>query len=307
MPRAGVSIKSLLATASALSLHFPVARSSLSIAQPQPLSRNTRAAFLVPRAGFELQAAAPSLLGFASQRHRSRAFTSMGFNLDPATKTDHPLQTSPPQAGLRWAPPAGTKVRVVLGSKSTTRKLLLSALGVVYDTISPDIDEKAIRTEVPEALVLALANAKADALLQRPEVTANREDDTTTLLLTCDQVVVHEGRILEKPEDAVQAEGYIKGYGRAPCSTVGGIVVTNLESGKRVEALDGASIHFKDIPQNIISDLIKAGDVFYCAGGLMVEAPEIQPYLVKIEGSMDSVMGLSRKITADLLSKALQS
>lgn len=231
----------------------------------------------------------------------------MGFNLDPKTKTDHPLQTSPPQDGLRWSPASSGNVRIILGSKSATRKLLLSSLGVKYEIVSPDIDEKAIRHDAAEDLVLALAHAKADALMQRPEVMSNRQQGTTTLLLTCDQVVVHEGKILEKPEDAQQAETYIKGYGRAPCSTIGGIVVTNVDNGKRVESLDKASIFFQDIPQEIITGLIKAGDVFYCAGGLMVEAPEIQPYLVKIEGSMDSVMGLSRCITAELLSKALEA
>lgn len=55
-------------------------------------------------------------------------------------------------------------------------------------------------------------------------------------------------------------------------------MVTNVDTGKRFEALDEARIFFEEIPDKIVKDLIKAGDVFYCAGGLMVEAPEIQPY-----------------------------
>jgi septum formation protein len=101
-----------------------------------------------------------------------------------------------------------------------------------------DIDEKAIRHEAPQRLVLDLAHAKADAILaqlqqqqqgqqqgqQRPGVQAaqaqqqggptNAGSSSSSssssravggYLITCDQVVVHEGRIREKPEDAAEA------------------------------------------------------------------------------------------------------
>jgi len=231
----------------------------------------------------------------------------MAFQLPKLEDTDHSLQTGPKAAGLRWTPPASAgPVSVILGSKSATRNLLLSSLGVEYKVITPDIDEKAIRFDSPDQLVLALAHAKADALLERDEVKEVNGGVGTVLLVTCDQVVVHEDKILEKPESKDEAERFIKGYGRAPCSTVGGIVVTNLSTGRRFESLDRASIHFREIPDEVAKGLIEAGDVFYCAGGLMVEAPEIQPFLVKIEGSMDSVMGLGRSVTADLLTRALE-
>ena len=52
---------------------------------------------------------------------------------------------------------------------------------------------QAIRSDVPEELVIALANAKADALLQRPQLQVGSAGEpseaiTTTLLVTCDQV-----------------------------------------------------------------------------------------------------------------------
>ena len=123
---------------------------------------------------------------------------------------DHPLQTSPAADGIRWSPAASAKgpVRVILGSKSSTRRLLLSSMGVEYEMLNPEIDEKAIRDKEAEKLVLALAHAKADALLKREEVKEATEG--TTLLVTCDQVVVYEGKILEKPEDAAEAQRFIR-------------------------------------------------------------------------------------------------
>jgi len=131
--------------------------------------------------------------------------------------------------------------------------------------------------------------------------------DETVLLVTSDQVVVHEGKILEKPESADEARSFIKGYGSSPCSTVGCTAVTNLRSGKRCQVVDIASIFFDPIPDSVIEDMLSDEDpmVFKCAGGLMVEDPRIQPYLVKIEGGMDSVMGMGKRVTRGLLNDAL--
>jgi predicted house-cleaning NTP pyrophosphatase (Maf/HAM1 superfamily) len=63
-------------------------------------------------------------------------------------------------------------------------------------------------------------------------------------LITCDQVVLHKGCILEKPEDEGEARRMIAGYAEAPASTVGSTVVTHVRSGKRVERVDTATVCF---------------------------------------------------------------
>lgn len=91
-----------------------------------------------------------------------------------------------------------------------------------YKAIKADIDEKAIRHTDPRQLVALLAEAKAEAL--RPQVESLRAEfdhdaDSSSsgrdlILITCDQVVTHEGRILEKPENEAEARSFIEGYGR---------------------------------------------------------------------------------------------
>jgi septum formation protein len=85
-----------------------------------------------------------------------------------------------------------------------------------YEVIKADIDEKAIRHDTPTKLVLALAHAKADAIIaqlkqqqqqqqQEAAAAAGQPGSDVGLLITCDQVVVHEGQIREKPEDVAEA------------------------------------------------------------------------------------------------------
>ena len=72
--------------------------------------------------------------------------------------------------------------------------------------VTADIDERAIgdRTHNPEALVLELARAKATAICEKLGRQASK-----ALLVTCDQVVLHEGKIMEKPtsEEEVSMPG----------------------------------------------------------------------------------------------------
>ena len=116
-------------------------------------------------------------------------------------------------------------------------------------------------------------------------------------------MVVHEGKILEKPEDEAEARRFIEGYARAPASTVGAIAVTQVSTGKMEIEVDKADIFFTPIPAKTIDDLIQEGEVFWCAGGLMVEHELITPHVVKIEGTMDGVMGLPKARVLNLLSK----
>ena len=76
--------------------------------------------------------------------------------------------------------------------------------GFSYEVAKADIDEKAIRHPDPQTLVLRLAHAKAAAVIAKLEAAGG---GGSGLLVTCDQVVLHEGRILEKPEDAEEVRG----------------------------------------------------------------------------------------------------
>ena len=76
-----------------------------------------------------------------------------------------------------------------------------------YEVMKADIDEKAIRHDEPRQLVMSLAHAKADALVQQLQAQQQDGVDSSpaTYLITCDQVVVHDGQIREKPEDVAEA------------------------------------------------------------------------------------------------------
>ncbi|KAM0918011.1 hypothetical protein ACQ4PT_009379 [Festuca glaucescens] len=118
-------------------------------------------------------------------------------------------------------------------------------------------------------------------------------------------VVVHEGIISEKPSTKEEARQFLKGYSGGHVSTVGGVVVTNLTTGKKLGSLDKAEVYFHDIPEEVIEKLIDEGVVFRVAGGLLLEHPLTLPFVEAVVGSSDSVMGLSKDVANKLIHEAL--
>ncbi|XP_015071340.1 maf-like protein DDB_G0281937 isoform X3 [Solanum pennellii] len=195
--------------------------------------------------------------------------------------------------------------KLILGSSSTARKKILGDMGYEFTTMSADIDEKAIRKEKPEDLVMALAEAKAEAIIPRVSIGESEGDAESTLLITCDQVVVYEGVIREKPSSEAEARQFMKDYANGQAATVSSVLVTNLTTGSRRGEWDKVEIYFHDIPDQVIDKLIEEGIVLYAAGGLIIEHPLVLPYIKEVVGSTDSVMGLPKALTERLIKEVL--
>ncbi|KAL7579765.1 hypothetical protein ACA910_021902 [Epithemia clementina (nom. ined.)] len=222
---------------------------------------------------------------------------------------------------------------ILLGSASFTRKLILDEMGIPFHIVVRPIDEKGIgdRTkDDPADLVLRLGQAKMNHLVH--EIQSGRCQDelskitttttTTTatatlfsnhaynyLVMTGDQVVTCHGQIMEKAESVEQACDFVAEYGQHSPSTVGSCVLTHIPTGLQVSGVDTATIYFdtdklrgREDAEALIQQLLDdQAPVLSCAGALMVEHELVQPYITKIEGTVDSVMGLSKPLVQQLL------
>ncbi|XP_011012328.1 PREDICTED: maf-like protein DDB_G0281937 isoform X4 [Populus euphratica] len=195
--------------------------------------------------------------------------------------------------------------KLILGSASFSRRKILEEMGYEFTISTADIDEKSIREEKPEDLVMTLAEAKADTILQKLPISDYTKDAEPTLLITADQVVVYEGVIREKPASKEEAWEFIKGYSGGHAATVGSVLVTNLKTGFRKGEWDRVEIYFHEIPDEVIEKLIDEGIVLRVAGGLIIEHPLLLPYIKEVVGTTDSVMGLPKALTKKLIEEAL--
>ncbi|KAI3903191.1 hypothetical protein MKW98_031845 [Papaver atlanticum] len=196
--------------------------------------------------------------------------------------------------------------KIILGSSSKSRKDILTEMGYDFTIMTADIDEKEIRMEKPEDLVMALAEAKANGIITRIQTTdCSEKNAEPALLITADTVVVYEGVIREKPSSKEEARQFIKGYSGGRAATVGSVLVTNLTTGTRRGEWDRVEIYFREIPDEVIEKLVDEGVVLYVAGGIIIEHPLILPFIEKVEGTTDSVMGLPKTLTEKLIHEVL--
>mmetsp|Transcript_8974 Transcript_8974/g.19085 ORF Transcript_8974/g.19085 Transcript_8974/m.19085 type:complete len:308 (+) Transcript_8974:121-1044(+) len=222
-----------------------------------------------------------------------------------ATNTEATMMITNPMKKL------GLPTPLILGSGSFTRKLILREMGIDFQLMVRPIDEQSLgdRSGQPSDLVLTLAKAKAahliDGILEK-ELSELRlpEREEGWIVLTGDQVVTHNNSILEKPYDIDQAKQYVEGYATSAPRTVGSCVLTHIPSMTQVSGVDTATINFKPSVSEcrLIDRLLEQGaPVLSCAGGLMVEHPFVKEHIQEIDGTEDSVMGLSKRLVEELL------
>ncbi|XP_062019174.1 uncharacterized protein LOC133735751 isoform X3 [Rosa rugosa] len=196
--------------------------------------------------------------------------------------------------------------KIILGSSSIARRKILAEMGYEFTLMTADIDEKSIRKEKPEELVMVLAQAKADAIISKIQTTHSKEKDAEpTIVIAADTVVVYEGAVREKPSSKEEARQFLKDYSGGHAATVGSVLVTNLKTGFSKGEWDRVEIYFHEIPDEAIEKLIEEGTVLKVAGGLIIEHPLILPFVKEVVGTTDSVMGLPKDITERLLKEAL--
>ncbi|GJT43997.1 mutator type transposase [Tanacetum coccineum] len=261
-------------------------------------------------------------------------------NVTPSAQSN----VTPSAPAIRLENKAGTSManpklnvkdaKIILGSSSMARKEILKEMGYDFTIMTADIDEKSIRKEKPEDLVLALAEAKhirvgvavaevddfhipelnlfpnhqADAIISRFGIAGHKEENAhPTLLITADTVVVYEGTIREKPSSKEEARHFVKGYSGGCAIVVGSVVVTNLTTGIKKRGWDRSEVYFHDIPDEIIDKLVDDGVTLNVAGGLMLEHPLTAPFVDTVIGTADGVMGLSKSLTEKLLKESLES
>ncbi len=201
---------------------------------------------------------------------------------------------------------------LILGSKSSTRKAILEEMGWTQECLkvrTADMDESAIgdRSGDPERLVLLLGKEKASAILENLNLDPSSDDmQGASWLLTGDQVVYHDNRILEKPQDADEIRQNMISFGKSPVTTVGSAVLTHIWDGWQVGGVFKSTVVFYPFDEATIDAMCKDEEVMWCCGGLMVEHKLVQPFIRTIEGPIDSIQGLSKEVVLQLLVQAGQ-
>jgi septum formation protein len=196
---------------------------------------------------------------------------------------------------------------VYLASRSPRRRELLSQIGVRFHLLlfrarpgeDPDVDERPLAGEAPDAYVERVARAKAESgwrrMLQR-----NLPHGP---VLAADTTVALDGKIYGKPADRAEAAQMLKDFSGRTHEVLTAVAVKQgdwLES-----ALSRSEVRMKALSAREISDYVASGECDDKAGGYAIQG-RAGRFIVALSGSYSGVVGLPLYETGELLEKLTQ-
>ena len=197
--------------------------------------------------------------------------------------------------------------RLVLASTSPARLRLLRDGGIEPDTIAPGVDEDALVERLTAEgliagtadMVLALARAKAEAVLDNPIA-------RDAIVIGCDSSLEFAGEALGKPhEPHVARERWMAMRGNSGTLFSGHWVIDNRQPqpGRLAPAVGRVSasvVHFADITDAEIDAYVATGEPLKVAGAFTIDGLG-GAFLRGIEGDSHTVVGLSLPTLRDLV------
>jgi septum formation protein len=172
---------------------------------------------------------------------------------------------------------------LILASNSPRRRELLKLLGLSFEVLPVETDERPLAGEPPQEYVLRLAEAKAR--------TAAQVHAAPGIYLGADTTVFLDGQVLGKPQDAEEARRMLRQLRGRVHQVFTGLAVFDPE-----RATCQKTYAVTDVPMRAYSDeeieaYVASGDPLDKAGAYAIQHPWFRP-VDALEGCFANVMGL---------------
>jgi septum formation protein len=185
-------------------------------------------------------------------------------------------------------------LRLVLASTSRSRSTLLTQAGIEHVMEASGVDESRVDAATPEALVSALADAKARAVAARL---------TDAIVLGCDSVLGVDGRVLGKPATAQAAREHWRLIAGRSATLSTGHTLLRVQHGAvaaRAAGVARTEVSFAEPTPAELDAYVATGEPLASAGAFTLEGLSA-PFIEGVSGSPSNVIGLSLPLLARLL------
>ena len=189
------------------------------------------------------------------------------------------------------------EAELILASRSPRRAELLKEIIKSFSIIPSNIKENYIENESPDAYVLRVSREKAESVSGGVE-----SRNGGCWVLAGDTIVVLEGTILGKPEDADDARRMLEYLQDRRHEVITGICLLNREEGVCCLETVCTQVWMRRIEPEEIEAYIQTGEPFDKAGGYAIQGQGGR-FVRRIEGSYTNVVGLPTERLQALFSK----
>jgi MAF protein len=202
-------------------------------------------------------------------------------------------------------------MRFVLASSSPRRKELLESLGIEFETLKPEIDERQLEGEDPVAYAQRLSAEKAGAVAARL-IATGIPDDHDALVIAADTIVLAADTIgvggepdhlvlLGKPETDQQARNMLTLLREYPHTVYTAFRVTRISPSPMgdgegvllsfVDDVVATHVTMRDYTDDEMEAYISSRDPFDKAGSYAIQNEAFHP-VAEIDGCYTNVVGL---------------
>ena len=188
------------------------------------------------------------------------------------------------------------QTRIILASASPRRRELLKGLGMEYEIIPADVDEKAIAYKSPREVAVKAAYAKACEIDSRIE---------TGIIIAADTIVVLENEVLGKPDDPEHAREMLGRLNGRTHKVISGVVV---KEARKMALLDACEsfVHIRKMDEDEIANYVATGEPLDKAGSYAIQGIGRQ-YVEWVEGDYFNVVGLPLHQLLDMLDQFVET
>lgn len=176
---------------------------------------------------------------------------------------------------------------IVLASKSASRRAMLDAAGVAYESVPAALDERAVEAEMvgasPGEIAMGLAVAKAQAVAPLK---------LGQIVLGSDSLVVVDGTRFDKPADRAAAADHLRFFSGKEMHLHSGAALVR-DNEVLWQDTELASLCVRELSEGFIDSYLAAEwpAVAGCVGVFRIEAIGVQLF-ERIDGDQFTVLGM---------------
>ncbi|HSR63606.1 MAG TPA: Maf family protein [Gammaproteobacteria bacterium] len=183
-------------------------------------------------------------------------------------------------------------MKLFLASRSPRRQELLQQIGIEFELVDVDVDERWDRKEIPKDYVRRIALEKARA--------GKNRIDSNGRVLAADTAVVLDNSILGKAATGDDATEMLKKLSGRTHDVLSAVAVIDTSE----QCLTSRSrVSFKPLSEDEIREYCKTGEPVGKAGGYAIQG-RAGCFVSHLDGSYSGVMGLPLYETASLLGRS---
>ncbi|MBU0974883.1 septum formation protein Maf [Patescibacteria group bacterium] len=186
--------------------------------------------------------------------------------------------------------------KIILASQSPQRKLLMNSIGVSFEVMPANIDEKAVVENNQKIRAQKIAKAKADYISKKV---------LNAIIIAADTFTMFNNKAYEKPESLEEAKQMLREQSGQTGYCYSGFAYIDKENDVQVSDVAVTKIVFRELSNVEINKYVAENPVLTWSAGFCPAYPAGANLIATIDGSFTSFThGLPMEILMPLLEKS---